>query len=95
MYVAGVLYRKCDPGLNGTGWARKVFVQAWSLLADGSSPWCPVDIRSRSLTRIALRFLLGSLGASSGKNFRTGSLEAELPLGDRQADGGRGEALAQ
>src|SRR5437868_14691388 len=36
-------------------------------------------MRSRSLTRIALRLLLGSAGASWGKNFSTGSSRLSLP----------------
>ncbi len=36
-------------------------------------------MRSRSLTRIDLRFLLGSGGASSGKNFRTSSSRLSFP----------------
>ena len=39
---------------------------SWSDVRPGST-WCPVDMRRRSLTRIALRLLLGSDGASSGK----------------------------
>ena len=45
----------------------------------GGSVWWPVDMRSRSLTRIALRFLLGSAGASSGKNFSTSSSTLSFP----------------
>src|SRR5262249_9346841 len=36
-------------------------------------------MRSRSLTRIALRLLLGSGGASSGKNFSTSSSRLSFP----------------
>src|SRR5216684_4099764 len=36
-------------------------------------------MRSRSLTRIALRLLLGSAGASSGKNFSTSSSRLSFP----------------
>ena len=36
-------------------------------------------MRSRSLTRIALRFVLGSAGASSGKNFSTSSSRLSFP----------------
>jgi hypothetical protein len=46
--------------------------------ADGSS-WWPVDIISRSRTRIAFRLLLAFVGASSGKNFRTSSSMLSLP----------------
>src|SRR5262249_15438381 len=78
MYVAEVLYKKWVPGLNGTGCARTVFTQGWSCLRGGSVCW-PVDIRSKSLTRIALRLPLGSLGASSGKNFKTSSSRRSFP----------------
>src|SRR5438132_8835231 len=78
MYVADVLYRKCVPGLNGTGWTKNVLVQGRMAVRIGSD-WCPVDMRSRSLSRIALRLLLGSAGASSGKNFSTGSSTLSLP----------------
>ena len=44
----------------------------------GSVCW-PVDMRSRSLTRIALRLSLGSAGASSGKNFSTSSSTLSFP----------------
>ena len=66
------------PGLNGTGCARKVLVQG-SLGVRGGSVCCPVDMRSRSLTRIALRLLLGSAGASSGKNLSTSSSRLSFP----------------
>src|SRR5262245_46135909 len=36
-------------------------------------------MRNRSLTRIALRFLLGAAGASLGKNFSTSSSRLNLP----------------
>jgi hypothetical protein len=36
-------------------------------------------MRSRSLTRIAFRLLLGSGGASSGKNFSTSSSRLSFP----------------
>src|SRR5262245_29449366 len=78
MYVADVLYRKWVPGLNGTGWARKVLAHG-SVGRRGGSVWCPVDMRSRSLRRIAFRLLLGSAGASSGKNFSTGSSTLNFP----------------
>src|SRR4051812_4396 len=78
MYVAEVLYRKWVPGLNGTGCARKALVQGRSG-GRGGSVCCPVDIRSRSLTRIALRFAPGSAGASSGRNFSTGSSTLSFP----------------
>ena len=78
MYVADVLYRKCVPGLNGTGWARNVLAHG-SVGRRGGSVWCPVDMRSRSLRRIAFRLALGSAGASSGKNFRTGSSTLSFP----------------
>ena|SRR5947209_4062361 len=78
MYVADVLYRKCVPGLNGTGWPRKVLVQTSSGLRAGSVCW-PVDMRSKSVSRIAFRLALGSFGASSGKNLSTGSSIDSLP----------------
>src|SRR5207248_11473683 len=78
MYVAEVLYRKCVPGLNGTGCARKELLQGWSGVRRGSA-WCPVDMRSRSLRRIALRLALGAAGASSGKNLSTGSSRLSFP----------------
>src|SRR5262245_12961704 len=78
MYVADVLYRKCVPGLNGTAWARNVFAHD-SVGRRGGSVWWPVDIRSRSLNRIALRLAEGSAGASSGKNLRTGSSTLSFP----------------
>src|SRR5947199_401790 len=78
MYVPDVLYRKCVPGLNGTGWARNAFVHGWSAGRGGSACW-PVDMRSRSLTRMDLRLADGSFGASSGKNVRTGSSMLSLP----------------
>src|SRR5262249_22990797 len=78
MYVAEVLYRKWVPGLNGTGWARKVLAHGSVGLRDGSA-WCPVDMRSRSLRRMALKVALGSAGAASGKNLRTGSSTLSFP----------------
>src|SRR5262245_44801511 len=78
MYVADVLYKKCVPGLNGTLWARNVLAHD-SVARRGGSDWCPVDMRSRSLRRIAFRLALGSAGASSGKNLRTGSSTLSFP----------------
>ena len=60
-----------------------------------SSSWWPVDIVSRSRTRIALRLVLGSAGASSGKKPSTGSSTLQLAIGDRESDGRRREALAE
>src|SRR5262245_50099250 len=78
MYVAGVLYRKCVPGLFGTGWARNVFTQG-SVLVNLGSVWWPVDMVSRSRTRIAFRFRDGSAGARSGKNESTSSSRLNFP----------------
>src|SRR5262245_4805194 len=78
MYVAEVLYRKCVPGLNGTGWAKNALTHDGSAGRGGSVCW-PVFMRSRSRTRIALRLALGSAGASSGKNFSTSSSRLSLP----------------
>src|SRR5262249_14804911 len=74
-----VLYRKCVPGLNGTGCARNALVQGCFDAARAGSVWCPVDMRSRSRTRIALRLLLGSAGAASGENLGTRSSRLRLP----------------
>ena len=78
IYVAEVLYWKCEPGLNGTGCARNVFVQTSSALRGGSA-WCPVFMRRRSLIRIAFRFALGLAGASPGKSFITSSSKFSFP----------------
>src|SRR5262245_29247771 len=78
MKVAAVLYLKCVPGRCGTAWAMNDLAQTVSAAADGSS-WCPVDIVSRSRTRIALRFALGAAGTSSGKRSTTTSLIDNLP----------------
>src|SRR5262245_24838219 len=78
MYVADVLYKKCVPGLNGTGWARNVLTHGSSDLR-GGSVCCPVDILNRSLMRIALRLLDAVTGASSGKNLRMGSSRLSFP----------------
>ena len=66
------------PGLNGTGCARNVLAHG-SVALRGGSACCPVDMRSRSLSRIALRLADGSAGASSGKNFSTGSSRLSFP----------------
>ena len=51
--------------------------------------------RSRSRTRIAFRFVARLGGRVVGEELQHLVVERQLPLGDRQADGGRGEALAQ
>ena len=43
------------------------------------SAWCPVDMRSRSRTRIAFRFAPGAAGASLGKSFKTLSSRLSFP----------------
>src|SRR5580698_4888585 len=82
MNVAGVLYQKCVPGLCATGIERNNFtsgsLESNEKFVMSSACW-PVDIRSRSRTRICLRFSLGFAGASSGKNFSTGSRRLNLP----------------
>ena len=89
------------PGLNGTGCARNFFVHGSSAVRgasrrqSGASVWWPVDMRSRSRTRIAFRLAEGSAGASSGKNFSTSSSRLSFPSAIGEADGGGGEALAQ
>lgn len=47
--------------------------------AVGGSSWWPVAMRSRSRTRMDLRLALGDPGASSGKNFSTGSSMLSRP----------------
>src|SRR5262245_18222244 len=86
MYVAGELYMKCVPGLNGTGCARMFFVHVWLAVLEpglflhiGASDWCPVDMHKRSRIRIARRLAEGSAGASSGKNFSTSSSTLSFP----------------
>ncbi len=66
------------PGLCGTGCSRKVLAQFSDDRSDGSV-WWPVNIRSRSLTRIDFSLSPGRAGASSGKNFSTGSSTLSLP----------------
>jgi hypothetical protein len=80
------LYRKCVPGLNGTGCARKRCTQLGAPAADSSaasqkpgSVWWPVFIRSRSRTRICRRFADGCAGASLEKNFSTSSSRPSFP----------------
>src|SRR5882672_511902 len=60
------------------GCARNVLIQDCAAVR-GGSVCCPVDMRSRSLTRMALRLLLGLDGASSGKNFSTWSSRLSFP----------------
>src|SRR5262249_42656962 len=86
MYVAGELYMKCVPGLNGTGCARKFLAHAWPPVLEpglshhiGAPDWWPVDMHNRSRTRIARRLAEGSAGASSGKNFTTSSSTLSFP----------------
>ena len=73
------------PGLNATGCAKKRFTHDALRIDESTAPnnagsvWCPVTIRSRSRTRIARRFAEGCAGASSGKNFSTGSSMLSFP----------------
>ena len=63
---------------------------------NAGSAWCPVDIVSRSRTRIALSSSLGvGRARRRGRIESTGSSRRQLAFGDGEADGGRGEALAQ
>src|ERR1039457_4949727 len=82
MNVAGVLYQKCVPGLCATGSDRNNFTSGsvdWNENFATSSACCPLDMVSRSCTRIALRFSPGPAGASSGKNFSTSSSTLNFP----------------
>jgi hypothetical protein len=75
------LYQKWVPGLWATGRLKKVRVSPASRNENfcmSSACW-PVDMARRSRTRIAFRLTLGSAGASSGKNLRTGSSIESLP----------------
>ena len=67
--------RRAGPGTRASG------TTAGSPKGNGSitSAWWPVDIASRSRTRIAFRFSLGSAGASSGKKESTVSSRLSLP----------------
>src|SRR6185503_15560942 len=85
MYVAGELYRKCVPGLKGTGWAKKRRtheacrrVESAPVNIDGSLS-CPVFMRSKSRTRMRRRFSDGDAGASSGKKLSTRSSRLSFP----------------
>src|ERR1017187_6004151 len=82
MNVAGVLYQKCVPGLCATGSDKNNFtsgfVESNENFATSSACW-PVFIVSKSRTRICLRFSLGTLGAASGKNFKTSSSKLNFP----------------
>src|SRR5258706_14910127 len=73
-----VLYRKCVPGLRGTGWARNCLTEGAPAMALGSVSWPQVMV-SRSRTVMALRLSEGAAGTSAGKNFRTGTLRFWLP----------------
>ena len=64
--------------LEGNRLREKRFGPRLFRCAPGSICW-PVDMRSKSLTRMACRLLLGSAGASSGKNFNTWSSTLSLP----------------
>ena len=83
------------PGLNGTVLRQERLRPGLLVGVRAGSVCWPVDIRSRSLTRIDLRLSLGFSGASSGKNLSTGSSTLSLPSAIGQPDGRGGEALAQ
>ena len=82
------------PGLNGTGWARKVLVQGCSgrarrlgLMPGGHAQQVAHAHRLEVLARLGRGIV--------GKELEHLVVEAQLPLGDGQSDGRRGEALAQ
>ena len=66
------------PGWCSTGCARNDRTHGSSGVNFGSV-WWPVHIVSRSRTRIALSLSEGGAGASSGKNFSTGSSMPSFP----------------
>ena len=78
MCVPGVLYWKWVPGLNGTGWARKLRTHG-VLVLNLTSTSCPEVMVSRSRTRMAFNLSDGWAGASSGKKERTGSSMLSFP----------------
>ena len=78
--MAALLYMNCVPGLCAKFCARKVRTQfsSFTTVCVGSFS-LPVDIVSRSFTRIAARFSLIFGGSSSGKNDTTLSSTLILP----------------